>query len=86
LIAAGLRDVRQTPLLIEHNAPLNEAGRRLWSEWLPYLAQLALSKGVPQEDLDVWQQLITQAAALSFIEQPEFYACELQVTATGTVP
>jgi SAM-dependent methyltransferase len=83
---AGLREVRQTSLLIEHWAPLSDAGMQLWCEWLPYLASLALSKGVPAEDQAVWRRVATPEQAHVYVSQKEFYACELQVTAVGRVP
>jgi SAM-dependent methyltransferase len=83
---AGLRDVRQTSLLIEYAHPLSDAAVQLWSEWLPYLAALALEKGVPEEDQAVWRRVATPELAQRFVLAPEFYGCELQVTAAGTVP
>jgi hypothetical protein len=83
---AGLRGVRQTSLLIEYAHPLSDPALQLWAEWLPYLAALAIEKGVPDEDLNVWRLVATPELALRFVQAPEFYGCELQVTAVGTVP
>jgi len=82
---AGLRHVTQTVVPIEYRSPLSNAAAALWSDWLPYLAGLAIEKGVPDEDLQVWQQVVTRQGAEAFIAQPGFYACELQVVAVGRV-
>jgi ubiquinone/menaquinone biosynthesis C-methylase UbiE len=83
---AGLVDVRQRSFLIERWAPLAEATALLYTDWLPYLAALAERRGVPDEDLAVWRQMSTPELARRFVERPDFYACELQVVATGRVP
>jgi ubiquinone/menaquinone biosynthesis C-methylase UbiE len=82
---AGLSDARQTAVPIEYRAPLSQAAASLWADWLPYLARLAVDKGVPDEDLEVWRRLLTREGAAAFVSQPDFYACELQVVAVGRV-
>jgi hypothetical protein len=82
---AGLTGVRQTAVPIEYRSPLSQVARSLWADWLPYLARLAVDKGVPDEDLEVWRRLLTREGAAAFVSQPDFYACELQVVAVGRV-
>jgi hypothetical protein len=86
LEAAGFIDVRQQTFPIERWAPLTEIESQLWSEWLPYLAGLALERGVPQEDEVIWRQLATPESARRFTAQPDFYACEIQSVAVGAAP
>jgi ubiquinone/menaquinone biosynthesis C-methylase UbiE len=85
LRGSGLEDVKQQSFLIERFSPLDAATTQLLTEWLPYLAGLAAQRGVPQEDMVVWRRLATPELALDFIQQPDFYCCELQVVATGRV-
>jgi arsenite methyltransferase len=82
---AGLHDVTQAVVPIEYRSPLSVAATSLWCDWLPYLAGLAIDRGAPEEDLAVWRRLTTREGAASFIRQPGFYACELQVVAVGRV-
>ena len=82
---SGLANVVQKVVPIEYRAPLSEAATSLWADWLPYLAGLAIEKGVPDEDFEVWRRVSTRQDAASFIAQPGFYACELQVVAVGRV-
>jgi hypothetical protein len=56
-----------------------------WTEWLPYLAEVARSCGVPDEDRAVWEQLQTSELAADFVARDDFYGCELQVVAVGRV-
>lgn len=86
LEAAGFVDVRQRSVPIERWAPLTPVEVQLWSEWLPYLAALALGRGVPEEDAAVWRQLTTPESTRKFVSQPDFYACEIQVVAVGSAP
>jgi ubiquinone/menaquinone biosynthesis C-methylase UbiE len=82
---AGIDDVRQASVLIERWGPLGGADKAFWQEWLPYLAEVALSRGVPDEDARVWSQLATPELAGEFVTRDDFYGCELQVVAYGTV-
>jgi ubiquinone/menaquinone biosynthesis C-methylase UbiE len=86
LESAGLRDVRQQSFAIERWSPLDEATRRLWSDWLPYLANLALERVDAVADLDFWHQVSTRETARAYVERPDFFCCELQVLAVGVVP
>ena len=83
---AGLRDVWQRTTLIERWAPLRPVERRLWSEWLQFLAGLAEQRGVPEEDLPVWRSLKDPESPDHILNHPEFYSCEGQVVAVGRVP
>lgn len=80
---AGFEAVQQRTFTIERWAPLKPAEAKLWSEWLPYLAELAIEKNVPEEDLVVWRQVATPEDAMRFVSQPGFYCCELQTVAIG---
>ena len=83
---AGLRDVWQRTTLIERWAPLRPVERRLWTDWLAFLAGLAEQRGVPEEDLPVWRSLKDPESPDHLLNHPEFYACEGQVVAVGRVP
>jgi SAM-dependent methyltransferase len=83
LEAGGLSDVWQRTTLIERWAPLAPAERRLWTEWLAFLATLAEERGVPDADLPTWRALRDAEASPSPVDQPDFYACEGQVVAVG---
>jgi len=85
LEGAGLTDVRQHSVFIERWAPLEEQERRLWSEWLCYLGSLALKRRVPVRDRAVWREIMAEGA-VPFVSRPDFYGCEAQVLAVGTVP
>ena len=82
----GLTNVWQRTFPIERWAPLDEATRRLWSGWLPFLAGLALDRVHDRDDLAFWSSVATPEAAKRYADQPDFYCCELQVLAAGTVP
>jgi SAM-dependent methyltransferase len=82
---AGLVDVRQHSVFIERWAPLTEAEQRLWSDWLCYLGGLALKRRVPARDREAWREIIAKGA-VPFVRRPDFYGCEAQVLAVGTVP
>jgi SAM-dependent methyltransferase len=86
LEASGLSDVWQRTFPIERWAPLEAATRRLWSDWLPYLAGLALDRVHDRNDLTLWSTIATPEAASRYVDRPDFYCCELQVLAVGTVP
>lgn len=83
---AGFVDVRQASFVIERWGPLSGADARFWSEWLPYLSQLAQSRGVPEEDLETWRLVATPELAQSFVTRDGFYGCELQVVCRGRRP
>src|SRR5205823_1914816 len=48
---ACLQSVTQTSMLIEYSHPLSVAAVKLWADWLPYLAALAMENRVSDEDL-----------------------------------
>jgi SAM-dependent methyltransferase len=85
LASNGLSSVRQLSVLIERWGPLSGADLAFWTEWLPYLAEVARSRGVPDEDRAVWEQLQTSELAAHFVTRDDFYGCELQVVAIGRV-
>ena len=85
LEAAGLSDVRQRSVLIERPAPLRPVEREFYAEWITYLAEIAEERGVPDEDLAAWRSMVGEDGGRSFVSRPDFYACELQVVAVGTV-
>ena len=82
---AGLADVWQRTNLIERWAPLRPVERHFWGEWLAYLAELAVQRGVPQADLETWDALRDATAPDHLVDHPEFYGCEGQVVAVGRV-
>lgn len=86
LEAAGLQDVRQRTWLIERWAPLRPVERRLFTDWLAYLAGLAATRNVPPDDLRAWAILGDPSAPDHPVDDPRFYACEGQALAVGHVP
>jgi SAM-dependent methyltransferase len=82
---AGLLDVHQSSMLIERWGPIDGADLVFWSEWLPYLAAVARDRRVPADDLAVWSQICSPELAAEFVSRADFYGCELQVVAYGTV-
>jgi hypothetical protein len=85
LESVGLQDVRQHSVFIERWAPLTDEEQRLWSDWLCYLGGLALRRRVPHSDREAWRAIIADGA-LPFVTRPDFYGCEAQVLAVGTLP
>lgn len=83
---AGLVAVWQRTTMIERWAPLRPVERRLWGEWLAFLAELAEVRGVPAADLPAWRVLRCPDDPDNILNHPEFYACEGQVVAVGRVP
>lgn len=83
---AGLRDAWQRTTLIERWAPLAPSERRLWSEWLAFLAGLAQERGVPDTDLPAWRTLQDPDDPENPVNDPGFYACEGQAVAVGRKP
>lgn len=83
---AGLDDVWQRTTLIERWAPLSAAERRLWSEWLAFLATLAQERGVPEGDLPAWRTLQDPDDPGNPVNDPGFYGCEGQVVTVGRKP
>jgi SAM-dependent methyltransferase len=83
---AGLVDVWQRSFPIERWAPLEPPTRRLWADWLPYLASLALERVRDADDRRFWEQVATMADAERYVDRPDFFCCELQVLAVGRVP
>lgn len=83
---AGLVDVWQRTTLIERWAPLRPVERQFWAEWLGFLAAAALSRGVPDVDVDTWQAVLHPSAPGHLVDAPDFYGCEGQVVAVGRVP
>lgn len=80
---AGLSNVRQQSFVIERWGPLTGADATFWSEWLAYLAGIALDLELPDEDLRTWAALAAPEQARAFVARPDFYGCELQVVCTG---
>jgi SAM-dependent methyltransferase len=81
----GLAHVSQRSFAIERWAPLDASTRRLWSDWLPFLAGLARERVDGAEDLDFWSLVATPDLAERYVDQPDFFCCELQVVAVGKV-
>jgi ubiquinone/menaquinone biosynthesis C-methylase UbiE len=83
MLRAGLTEVRQRSFVIERCGPLTGHDARFWSEWLPYLAGIARTRNLPQEDQETWSLVSTPESARAFVSSPQFYGCELQVVCTG---
>jgi SAM-dependent methyltransferase len=82
---AGFIEVQQHSLFIERWAPLTTPEVALWSCWLSYLAALALNRDVPAPDRIEWRE-IARDGGVPFVTRPDFYGCEAQAIAIGTVP
>jgi hypothetical protein len=80
---AGLEQVTQRTTIIERWAPLAAVERRFWGNWLSFLADLAIGRGVPTEDVAAWSRMVNPCDPSNPINDPEFYACEGQVVAVG---
>jgi SAM-dependent methyltransferase len=83
---AGLTSIRQRSFLIERFGPLAGHDARFWTEWLPYLAGIARTRDLPEEDRETWALVATPELAKTFVSSPQFYGCELQVVCTGRRP
>jgi SAM-dependent methyltransferase len=82
---AGFVNVCQRTVLIERWAPLRPVERRLWHEWLGYLAAAARDQDLPARDRETWRSLEHPESRSELVQDPEFYACEGQTVAVGEV-
>lgn len=82
---AGLERVWQQTIVIERWSPLDPAAHRFWGNWLSFLADLAIKRGVPDEDLAFWRRALNPADTSHPVNDQAFYACEAQVVAVGFV-
>jgi arsenite methyltransferase len=85
LEAAGFENVEQRTHVIERWAPLSHIEGEFMAQWLSYLAEIALERGVSAEDAAAWQEIATDSGR-TFVSRPDFYICEVQVVAKGTAP
>ncbi len=85
LEAAGLGEVWQRTLLIERWAPLRPVERRLWADWLRFLAQAALQRAIPADEREAWRPMLDPDDPRNPINHPNFYASEGQCVAVGRV-
>ncbi len=83
LEAAGLTDVWQRTILIERWAPLRPVERRLWGDWLAFLAQAAQARDIPERDRPAWRTMLDPDDPLNPLNDPDFYASEGQSVAVG---
>jgi ubiquinone/menaquinone biosynthesis C-methylase UbiE len=79
-------DVAQQTMLIERWAPLSDAARRMYAQWLQVLAGMAEERDVSQSDMAVWRDLAQPDSPTHPLNSDCFYACEGQVLVTATVP
>ncbi|GAA0582358.1 class I SAM-dependent methyltransferase [Streptomyces crystallinus] len=82
LRAAGLVEVRQRTVLIEHFAPLTPQARAFYAPTCARLAEQALALGLSDE----WHRLADPDAADHPLDGPDGYISEGNVLAVGTVP
>jgi hypothetical protein len=82
---AGFEQVEQRAHVIERWAPLTELETEFYAQWLSYLAEIALERGVPVEDGAAWRE-IALGGGRPFVRRSDFYICEMQVVARGTKP
>lgn len=82
---AGFEQVWQRTTLIERWAPLRAVERQLFVEWLADLALVAEERGVPETDLVTWHSVRDPTSLDHLVDHPDFYACEGQVVAVGSV-
>lgn len=85
LEAAGFEDVEQRTHVIERWAPLNHMESEFMAQWLSYLAEIAIERGVCPEDELAWRDIAADGGR-PFVSRPDFYVCEVQVVAKGTAP
>jgi len=74
---------RTTP--IERWHPLRAVEREYLGETLGYFAKMA-EGNVPEDDRATWRRLRDPGAADYLLDDPDFYYCEANVVAVGTVP
>jgi ubiquinone/menaquinone biosynthesis C-methylase UbiE len=82
LTAAGLTDVRQTTVLIEHYGPLPGAVRRFYGPTCTRMALLAGQLDMPGD----WTCFLDQDSPANPLNDPAAYVSEGAVLARGTVP
>ncbi|WHM39854.1 class I SAM-dependent methyltransferase [Streptomyces sp. BPTC-684] len=82
LKAAGLTEVRQRTVLIEHFAPLTPQARAFYAPTCARLAEQALALGLSEE----WRRFADPDAADHPLDGPDGYISEGNVLAVGTVP
>ena len=83
---AGLQNVRQETLLIERWAPLKPIEREFLTDLLYYWAEQAAEGGIPEEDQAFWRRFNDRNGIDPPVNDPEFYWCEANALAVGTVP
>ncbi|GGN56315.1 hypothetical protein GCM10012285_50830 [Streptomyces kronopolitis] len=79
---AGLTEVRQQTILIEHHTPLTPAATDFYAAACAQLAGQALTLGLSKE----WQRFTDPAAPDHPLNDPDGYISEGNVLAVGTVP
>ncbi|MEU4117500.1 methyltransferase domain-containing protein [Kitasatospora sp. NPDC028055] len=79
---AGLTEVRQRTVLIEHHAPLAPAAQEFYKAACAQLAGQALALGLDGE----WRRFADPAAPAHPLDDPDGYISEGNVLAVGTVP
>lgn len=83
---AGLVDAHQRTCLIERWAPLSPVERVFWADWLAFLGESALRRGVPEGDHAFWRSVLDRNAPDHPLDRPDTYVCEGQIVAVGRVP
>jgi SAM-dependent methyltransferase len=83
---AGLAGVWRRATLIERAAPLDASARQFWRDGLSFLAGVALTLDLPAADQELWARFRDPAALDAYLDDPDFYACEGNILAVGTVP
>ena len=83
---AGLAGVWSRLTAIERRAPLDPAARRLLAATLLYGARSAADLPLPDADRAFWASLRDPAAVERLLDDPDFWFCEGNVLAVGTVP
>lgn len=82
----GLTNVWQRTSLIERWAPLRPVERRLWGDWLAFLAGAAQERAVGEKDRALWRNMLDADDKANPLNDPRFYASEGQVIAVGSRP
>ncbi|MFF8974793.1 class I SAM-dependent methyltransferase [Streptomyces sp. NPDC014995] len=78
---AGLADVRQRTVLIEHHAPLTPAARDFYTAACAQIARQALDLGLSEE----WHRFTDPRSPHHPLDDPDGYISEGNVLAVGTV-
>lgn len=82
---ANLAEIRRYTTLLEHSAPMSGFPRDQWRSLLEFLAERTAQTGVSPEDRAFWASLQDGDVLEKLLDDPNFYGCEGNTLAVGTV-